>query len=600
MTIFGSIMESETAVPTLGVVDSPVRPKLLAEPGNRYSSKTDGPRSLNDDDVDELVGAWKQSVMREFHRARELAEAHQGAMTALARLAEAALLADEREVALQAAIQTLDIGASRLDESSQNETDLPATHVALQVLLCLDQARFADKYLQQMANLPELVQIRATVLIGEARYDEALAVLSGMESHLPGVASMRGYILLLREEFGKAIKELRAAHRVDPNDVDSILNLAAGLWHVNSRRKAIRWARFAAAIAPGRHDAHLALIRYLIEAGSLDLAEVKIRSLVDRGVVQTSSLVVLQAQIAAARDQVSRVDRLLRRARALAEEEKDEVASSELDARIAISEHMSAKIDRVETLQRIRSACRKAPKSAFLVAMLANFVDRASNATEVEHALAQLEPGGRGWTVRSAQCRLAFLKGDFDTAVELALAWSHEDPYNENAVKLYAFWYGALHEDWSAAAGRCLDAIDKLGISKTLANPAAYSLALAGRGRDALELLSQVDTSHFVLMATKGLACISAGDVSEGLSLYRQAAQIADRQERGLHNRLLMTIHQAMGLRRLAVVSTQPGLVRAAALPAVELPRHWQDIAEIRFLAEVAKRRGWSWPVMID
>ncbi|MGC4886373.1 tetratricopeptide repeat protein [Micromonospora sp. DT227] len=584
----------------MGIVDSPVRPKLLAESSKQLTSTVRRPRSFDDDDIEEMATAWQISAMQELRKARELADRYPASATALARLADTALIAGDDDQALEAAVKVLENGAQSCREGRAGDLDKPATYVTIQVLLRLGKEQLADRYLREMAAVPELAQVGAAVLIRMSRFDDALAALTDLDESLPGVASIRGYIHLLRDEYSKAISHLRAAYRSDPNDVDSILNLAASLWHLDARRKAIRWAKQATIIAPGRYDTFLALLRYLIESRRFDAADSEIKALLERGVVPTSALILLQAQVAAGKDQPSRAGNLLRRARALAGEEKDDVSAAELDGRIAVSEYVSGRIDRPDALQRVRAALRRTPSSALLAALLADLIDKSSGAREVEVALSKVDRVGQGSVIKGIECRLAFLKGDFDQAAQLCLAWVRQEPLNERAIKLATFWHGALYEEWNDAADRTIRAIERLGTSKSLINPAAYSLALARRGDEALALLERVDTSDFVLTATKGLAHISVGQVEEGLALYRRAAQLADEQESGKHHRLLMTLHQAMGLRRLGLTETHAEVVRAAALPAVDLPSNWREIADLAFLAEVARRRGWSWPVMIE
>src|SRR5439155_19676568 len=122
-----------------------------------------------------------------------------------------------------------------------------------------------------------------------------------------------------------------------------------------------------------------------------------------------------------------------------------------------------------------------------------------------------------------------------------------------------------------------------------------------GSPKRALAVRDRIDASDCVLTATKGLAYLALGEVSTGMHLYREAANLADRGRDDKIVRSLMTIHQAMGLRRLGILNSEKSLeIRATALPPVELPRDWGDLAVFRFLCEVAARRGWPWPIVVS
>jgi hypothetical protein len=131
-----------------------------------------------------------------------------------------------------------------------------------------------------------------------------------------------------------------------------------------------------------------------------------------------------------------------------------------------------------------------------------------------------------------------------------------------------------------------------------LLNNAAYVIAMSGAPRRAIALLEAEAERNPILKATLGLSYLAAGDVHEGMRLYREAAAFARPKDHEL--RSLMTAHQALVVRQLGLDnSTDEMMLAALALPPVDLPDDWSQRPEFLRLQSVSKMRGYPWPLSI-
>jgi hypothetical protein len=243
----------------------------------------------------------------------------------------------------------------------------------------------------------------------------------------------------------------------------------------------------------------------------------------------------------------------------------------------------------------------KTPANLVLLSLLTDLVSRNSGAVEIRRRLESVDQAENEGVTKAIFTRLAYLEGRFDDAVNAAAEWMAIDPAADFPIVFWVFTHGALTEDWTTSAESALTRIKRQKESTDeLLNAAAYALSLAGRGSEAVRILTKVSDWDFRLKATSGLAHLSAGNVRRGLQLYREAADLADQENPKSYLRCFMTLHQAMAIRRLGLLDgSHASEVRAGALPEVGLPTVWADIPDLRFLAEVARRKGWEWPCMI-
>lgn len=589
-----------TLLSAISTAESATNPRSAASSHPFLASKTQKVRPAGDNDMEALLSEWRIRAQRSAGDAlRKALESHDS-MTAYARAAQSLAEAGNYGAAIEMAIKVLEIADVRAADGS-GRLDVPAAYAAVRVLLMLEQGPKAANFLNRHADIPLLAQIGAELLVAQGRLSEALVRLQRPElSDSPGVPALKGYILVLDGKCADAVTELRQAVRDDGADVNSALNLAAAFWNLGSSKKAINWARYASRVAPGREDATLALIHYLIDASRLDEAGREVQKLVGGGVVATTEFVLLRAYLAGRLEKYARAYDLLKQAQNLARAANNTRAHAELDGAITFFQFGQGWIRRNQALERVRTSLSVERDSIALVATLASLAFRRKSAPEVRAALSCLSDSELNHPLtRGIEGKLAFLEGRFEDLESLVQGWQRVEPLNEKTVRLSTFWLGALAGDWREPARHALSAIREIGLSRPLANAAAYALSMTGQGDAALGILQRVDISEYQMIATLGLAHLARGSFDEGLRLYRQAARLADSDKSAPDARCVMTIYQSMGIRHLGILERVPKLVAAGALPPVSLPVDWKDQADYCFYEEVARRRGWPWPVFV-
>ncbi|WP_432902026.1 hypothetical protein ACQP1S_00655 [Micromonospora matsumotoense] len=455
-----------------------------------------------------------------------------------------------------------------------------------------------------LSGLPEhpaLTVLKATAFLDTSMPEEALALLEAINGdEAPRAAALLGYIWLLQGRNHQALKELRRAHRHDPSDIDTIMNLAVSYWRIGSPKKAISFSRQAVALAPNRKDTVLALLDYLVRSGEITSASAELKRLRDRNVAPLPEFGAMQAQIALRQGDMKRASSTLKGAANLAKREENLVFAAELRGNAALVDHARGRIDRSEARSLIKAYLKDASGSTALVTMLADITAATSEAREVRAFASRLPKSMDSPECEGLSTRLSFLELHFEEAVERAKTWCRNDPYDSSAAAIAVHLLGHWTEDWLMASEIGLGAIKRTGSSDSLANITAYALALAGRGDAGIEVLSRTGKLDYVRTATMGLCRIARGEFREGMALYRTAADLADRERPDGSARALMTLYQAMALKRLPTVRDRDHVeIQATALPDVVLPNDWEDFVDFIFLREVAARSGWEWPVLV-
>lgn len=569
---------------------------------NREASKLPvGRRVGRDHEDDRLTHATAQfEATARFLTSVEVIQADKtNSVTAHARVASAAYLSGENELAASGARQALRL-AKQLD-TADIAYSIASIQTAALVLLGLNFGAEMGQLLAGIPTHPILVELRATALIEDARIDEALALLESVnEAETPAASALLGYIRLVRGEYQRAVAELRKAYRRNPGDIDSVMNLAVACWRIGSTKKAIKFSRQAVALAPYRKDSTLALLNFLVGAGQFEAASAELKRLHDRNIRDLPELGAVQAQIAYGQGDMRRAATGFRNAAELATEEGETGFAAELRGNAIVVELERGKISLEDARVRVRECLQEAPKSIPLVTMLASLTYTVSNAGEVkafaDNAAKPVDVAAR----EGLLSRLAFLELHFEEAMERAVHWATNDPFNDAAASVAVHLLGHWTEDWSKASKIGLDAIKRTGYREGLSNITAYALALAGEGDVGLEVLSHTGALDYVRTATKGLCLLAKGDLLEGMGLYRSAADLADRERPDGSGRALMTQYQAMALKRLSSVQHRDRLqIQATALPDVDLPSDWEDRVDFLFLKAVAARNGWGWPVSV-
>lgn len=591
-----SILASEEMV-------DPRLPSTLGDPAPDFATRTAVGRgsAAPEKELIERVRAQQAYLQHVLALELKYALARRESQTAWSRAASAAFAANETDEASRAAKEVLRIGSDLREAGRQQDVDVAAFYSALQVLDGIGEQDFVLNFLSDAVATPLVRLLRARSLVARREFDRALAEVDEVtEESAPGVAAVRGYIHLERREDHLAIRELRIAQRADPQDATSALNLAIAFWRAGSQAKAIRSAIYAVKIAPHRRDAVLMLVYYLTRAGEFERARAEIMRIKNAGFVEPPELLVLHAQVELARGQGSRAITHLREAAGLARDAGNTRFAAEINGNIAVLNYFRGVTDRTAAVREVVSGLREYPKNRALIALLADLSERTTDAKTLRTYVDLLDDEDDP-LVLSTSSQLAYLEGRFDDAREFASRWFLADSTSDQAMIFYCFLNGHLTEEWARNAEITLGALRSRGWHRDgVLNAAAYALALSGQGQRGLEIIGRAKV-RYVTQATKGLCLISLGQVADGLRAYRRAADLADKEDPTGVGRVLMTIHQAMCLRRLGLLESQRNVeIDAAALPPVELPDNWTDYPDFHFYQFVARRRGWPWPSMFE
>lgn len=569
--------------------DGPRRPSVSLEPLDTFDAS---PRRAAEDrgnELEESFDTWLTAARDVARRAEISARDNEASPSAQARYAQAAWAAGLTEEAMSAARQALKL------VSSATSNEIASAYVALSILVATGMASAAENLYRDLPRDPSLDLLIASALLDAQADDQAEKLIS--DSPLGLAACLRGYIRLRRSDFGGAVTSLRQAMNLNPNDAEAPYLLSFAYAGLGSPRKALRYARQAARLAPGRRDIGIGLLDRLVAQGEFASALQEIKKVKNRNIVETPDFMIAQGRVDIGLGKQKQALSLLRRARDAST--KDQVLAAELDSNIAVLRESLGEILSGTVLTTHRRSLEVAPGSIPIASMLMDRLTLTTDADEAISVLAGLREAGHPEIgLSSIAARVAFLAGDYEECVKQSRIWHRLEPRNPWPVTLAAMITGQLFEDWAGASAWAL------GVWKTthdawLANDAAYILALAGKPGTALDILSRTDRDDFVLRATRGLALMADGQFKQGLKAYRDAADLADESHMSDHGRALMTVHQAMALKRLGLDAETVPELRAGALPPVELPPDWPDSPAFCLLREAARRRGWDWPVLV-
>ncbi len=583
-----SVLPGTTAVDIRGRVSrAPRRPAASLKDVASFEAGRVTITRTNEEELDDVHAAWLESTAVAVAHARDLAERHPDSPIGWVRLSQIAWQGGNVDEARQASERALELVGA--------EGPIPAAYAAITILIASGGHEDATRHLLRLPRTATLAVVLAGLQMDAGQTEEALATLAGVATAT--AATLRGYIYLKAYKPERAIAELRQAMRTSAPDADSLIYLSQAYLGIGSPIKALRYARQAALVAPGRRDVTYYLLQSLLDRGLFDSAENEVKKVIALGVVEPPDFLVLRAKIAQGQGNVSRALTMLKRARAAS---TDDGQRAEMDANIARLRQWCGEITAEEMLKALRAACKRAPTNLLVAIMLTESLPNCSDVPELEQVLERLRQAGHPENallpIRTA---LAYLRTDFEDALSLAKAWSENDSESVMAASMAAMLTGQISEDWETAAALAMKCLDDLPNSEVLGNECAYILALGGKPNEALSLLDSVNCQLFVPAATRGLALLAAGSLDDGLRQYREAASLADAQDPEGRGRVLMTIHQATAIRRLGLEDSAVELLRAAALPVVDLPQGWQDSPAFRLLESVAQRHEWPWPVVI-
>ncbi len=559
----------------------PVRPGSKA-PTMATSSRKMSPR------LDETTIGDRVTAEAEYMRDRALhrVELSPTANT-WARLAQAyAALCDDANA----------VSAARASIALASAADTTSVRIAAEILTQHGDALSAYDALLPMEKSTALAITFATVAHELGRTEEALDSLSGREG--PLVESFIGFLLVSREEYQKAVGHLRSALFGYPEDADAAMNLAVALFAMGAKKKAIASALRASRTAPGRKDLSLGYLEMLLEVGDVARAASEIRRLDHSGVIADAHSLVIQARVRLMSGEPARALALLGDALAEAKSENNPTLEAEIAANRETLRYDLGKIDRDSARRELASLMKRFPDNDAVLLNFCHVVHRRSEAPELrrafEHLDAALSPERRAYV----RHQLAVLEGDSEGAASSALDWFELEKDNPAAASAAVLALGIGLQRWKEAEKVARFALETIEPSASLANNAAYAIAMAGYPLEAKKILEPWMNSGFVVKATMGLACLAHDELQKGMRLYREAAAEAERVD--FDSRSLMAIYQALIVRQLGLYDgDRRAVLEATALVPVELPDDWKDRPDFLRLRNACLHNGYSWPLSL-
>lgn len=588
MTVLGSLNTIRPAE----TIDAKVGP---AKPGSDeaavFIAKGNGGSQATREEVLELARADAEHARN--HALRRV-EAN-CTSTTLSALAQNQALLGEFDQAVDSARKALEMA---LQLSSDGAViDPPSVRVAVDVLAHCGERQYAFDALSGVSSKSEALSVLfAKLATSLDRNSDALQALSSYDS--PRAASLRGYLFARIEDYRSAVGPLRLAVRMDPDDVDSQLNLAISLWNLGSVRKAMIAALRATRTAPGRRDISLLYLEMLLAMQDVDRLKAEIASLQAMKVVPDAKFLEIQARTCLLKGDASRAVSLLRKASEAALQEGEPELQATIQANLVRLKYRRNQIDRGAAVRLLAELASKHPGSIAVAIAYAEIAWRRKEVTTLRRIVAQVDDVASDIQRAYFKHQIAVLEGDNDAAAIAAAAWFDLEPNNPMAAAAAIVAIGIGQARWAEAVVVAEHALEQFPDDRLLINNAAYVLAMSGRADDAIELLMPLAEGDFVLSATLGLAHLAKGDVGKGMRLYRQAADDAERAEPAW--RSLMTVYQALVVRQLGLDKSVPKeSIEAQSLVPFTLPESWRDQPDFLRLQTICLKLGYGWPLSI-
>lgn len=532
------------------------------------------------------------SIASTLEKAKRQVESFPGPTT-YALLADAFEVAGDRDSALKEARGALDI----VHRASSAQTDLSAVRTCLQILM-RSGAMTEAAALAADLHIGDQLRLEVAAALGSAgSFDDAWQFVRDV-SDVPAKDAVAGYLLAMAGDFRRAVPALRAALRREPSDADTALNLSISLWNLGAHRKAMSAALQARAAAPSREDIGLHVFELLLIGGAASRVDAEVRALLDQGVVPSARLLIIQARAKLALRNHDRAMKLLERASSIALDVRDLETYAEVQSNLIRIRASRQKIGREKAIDELLALHDEVPKSAIVVVNLAQVVYLRTHADELARVTEEVLEEATGPQIEFLMFQIADLKGDTEAAASHAVRWLALEPDNPRALAAAMVAVGIGEENWSEAASLAMAHRKNGNLHADEVNNVGYVFAMAGMADRAIELLTPLADESFVLKATLGLAHLAAGQIDEGMRLYRRAAD--DAEKVGDDTRSLMTAYQALVVRQLGLL--QAGMaekVTAISLPHYPLPEDWNDRPEFLRLLAVARRHGYDWPLVV-
>lgn len=569
-------------------VESVVRPGTSKVSALAADTKTQS--STKDAVIKAVVAAMEDTLRRAIRRA-------EGNRTSTNLAAVIQALPDDNDTGLDRvalAREALDLALAP-DESGA-VLDQSSARISAEVLARSGQGEYAYDVLAKVTDNETLRMTFAAVAVALGRYQEATEALDGIDTAFAD--AHRGYIAAVQEKWPAAVRFLRAALQSEPADVDSLFNLSISLWNLGSIKKAIHTALQATLVSPGRRDVSFNYLEMLLALGDLDRFDNEIKKLRVSGIDSDAGLTLIEARGAARRGNRARAITLANQARSLATHEGDVGTQVLVDANLPIFKWEAGRITREQATSALRTLIGQHHGEEDVVINFARLASRRSDAQLLRDArkgMARMANVYRAYLDH----QIAALEGNSHVASAAASEWLRLEPKNPGAAAAAVVSLGIGEERWPEGAVVAEEALRRFPDDKSVVNNAAYVLAMVGNSAAAIAAIEHVGSDDFVLKATLGLANLAAGNVTDGMRLYREAAIQAERQDPAL--RSLMTAYQALVMRQLNLADRVPtSELEAIALAPVALPDDWDNRPDFIRIKNLADRHGYPWPLTTD
>lgn len=540
----------------------------------------------------EMNAAVAAGLQQALSRARLALESSR-TTTTLALLAQALEACSFQDEAIEVANEVFKEASLT---SSGELLDPVAVRVGLEVLL---RAQDLDKAVEIATSLPVDAQTKllvAAALSDAGDFEKAHELIDQVDSE--DKEPLLAFILLNERKDKEAIPLLRSALRRRPTDADSAHNLAIAFLRVGSERKALAAALRATRSAPGRQDISLRYLEMLVTSGHPDAALTEIERLLKEGVKPVAQFAVLQARASLIGSNFTKAERYLHVASDLARKAGDDATFAEVTSNLLRLRAVNGRIKPAAAMRQLEKLNDDYPTSNAVIANIAQLSNQRSDAAALRRAFAASKEYLDPERTAFVQYQIANLEGDNARAAEHATKWLSLEPRNVYAASAAMIALGIGVEDWDAAAAVAQRTFVDERLDPDLLNNAAYVIAMSGHPLRAISMLEPHASSDPVLKATLGLAHLAAGDVHQGMRLYREADKCAS--AKGHDFRSLMTMHQALVVRQLGLdKSTDPLMLTALSLAPVNLPDDWSQRSEFLRLYALAEKHGYPWPLSI-
>jgi tetratricopeptide (TPR) repeat protein len=516
--------------------------------------------------------------------------------TTLAALAQTHAALGDTEDAVDAAREAIEKslgvstdGAFWLDPSS--------TRIAVEILSRYGHIEYAYEMLGRAPIPASLCVTFAAAASALGKHEEAESALAPYDDNW-AVQAFRGYLYASCGRYAEAVHHLRQAVSAEPEDVDSLLNLAFSLWRLGSVQKATRVAYRATRTAPGRKDLSLLYLDLLLAAGNSDKATQEIMQLKSRKVVPDARFLEAQARTFILKDDMSKAIALLASAGEAAKQEGDETTEGRVRSNLVRFKYLDGRLKYDKASQELAALVTQFPSNDTVVVNYAEVANRRHEAPLLRSALSQIKDSTSEIRYAYLRHQIAVLEGDNDAAASAAEDWFDLEPENAMAAAAAVIAIGIGLGNWDKAVVVAEHALDHFPDDRSVVNHSAYVLAMSGRAKEAIQILEPVAYDNFVLSATLGLAYLADGDVGRGMRLYRNAADMAEKIEPTW--RSLMTAYQALIVRQLGLDRTLPQeMIDALALVPVPLPDDWRDRPDFLRVHTICVKNGYDWPLSL-